>query len=82
MNLSLICSVIGITLVCAAQDFVNLNFDFPDLSGSLRPYEPSNPRTPFIGETHVYCVGGLCWETVFRFLKLPINLLLDTVLSL
>jgi hypothetical protein len=51
MNLSLICSVIGITLVCAAQDFVNLNFDFPDLSGSLRPYEPSNPRTPFIGET-------------------------------
>ena len=34
-----------------AQEFVNLNFDSPDLTGSLRPYEPSNPRTPCIGKT-------------------------------
>ena len=51
MNLSLICFVIGTTLVCVAQDFVNLNFDSPDMSGSLRPYDPLYPRTPFIGET-------------------------------
>ncbi len=34
-----------------AQEFVNLNFDSPDLTGSLRPYEPSYSLTPYIGET-------------------------------
>lgn len=32
-----------------AQDFVNLTFNNPDLTGSLRPFNPDNPRTPFVG---------------------------------
>ena len=46
----------------SAQDFVNLTFDSPDLSGSLRPYEPSNPVTPFIGETSRLLRGWILLE--------------------
>jgi hypothetical protein len=35
----------------SAQEFVNLGFDSPNLTGSLRPAEPGNPRTAFVGST-------------------------------
>jgi hypothetical protein len=36
---------------CCAQEFENLTFNNPDLTGSLRPVDATNPRTPFIGQT-------------------------------
>jgi hypothetical protein len=51
--MKLLIAAFGVLLPVAylsAQDFVNLNFDNPDLSGSLRPIEPGSSRTPFYGE--------------------------------
>jgi hypothetical protein len=41
-------------LICVktfSGDFTNLTFDEPDLTGSLRPADLGNPRTPFYGLT-------------------------------
>jgi hypothetical protein len=51
MKTSAIFCFVAITFSNSAQDFVNLSFDSPDLTCSLRPYDPLYPRTPFIGET-------------------------------
>jgi hypothetical protein len=37
--------------LCRAQEFVNLNFDSPDLSGSLRPVDPLGQGQGFFGST-------------------------------
>ena len=34
---------------CSAQEFINLGFDAPDLSGSLTPIDSTRPNGPFAG---------------------------------
>lgn len=45
---------IATIVLCApailAQDFVNLTFNNPDLNGSLRPFNPDDPRPLYIGD--------------------------------
>ena len=51
MRLSLFVSIALTALQGVAQEFTNISFDSPDLTGSLRPVDPSSPRTPFLGQT-------------------------------
>jgi len=45
----LIFLVASSTLHAVAQNFVNLDFNSPDLSGPLVTLEPGSPRTPYLG---------------------------------
>ncbi len=49
MKLILVYLTIFNVLRVAAQDFVNLDFNSPDLSGSLVALEPGSARTPYLG---------------------------------
>jgi PEP-CTERM motif len=49
MKILLVCLTVFKVLRVAAQDFVNLDFNSPDLSGSLVALDPGSPRTPYLG---------------------------------
>jgi hypothetical protein len=52
MKLILVYLTIFNVLRVAAQDFVNLDFNSPDLSGSLVALEPGSARTPYLGSAY------------------------------
>jgi hypothetical protein len=48
---ALLVVVFNALFFCRAQQFVNLDFNSPDLSGSLIPLEPGSSITPYLGRS-------------------------------